>query len=591
MSGKRIIERPICDQIRKAEGLAEIDRLLSDPHFQSPERNRNFLRFVASKYFEGQEDAIKAYTIAVDVFGRPANFDPSTDPIVRIEATRLRAALTQYYDAHGHQTDIRIDLPRGRYVPVFTRVTRHETDDESDEGAVCLLRSTDAELSPPLLPPLPRQNSAVSRAGLAFVWLLAGGGIASYILTSGFGTWGQGGVTQKPVVSVLMDSRNTAEAHDIREYLIVAMSQFQTVRLTSVAGASTSLTMGEWADSTLTSSLRGKAPPQGYRVVVKYEAIAQEHLIWWQVENATSGEALMSGVERQSKGAADITTKNWDLANKLARTLAGTRGVINNIETLRDLNAPSLGNGCILRARAALAQQSNTQEIAQTRDCLERTLAITPNDADAKAELAIALLTIDPPNARTALSERADRLANEAVSLAPFSDRARYALMISQFQAGRVQAAVETGYAGMKLNANGSDIPARLGLYLFTIGRWEEGSGLALRASRMENTALPDVLLTRALSAYRLGRFEDALALSLQLGPSKTFLSMVVEAAAAGQLGKTVDLPETVKMAVANPGFADAFRNSMTALQFAPKMTDLLLAGLKKAPHSNTATP
>lgn len=590
VSGKRIIERPICDRIGQAEGLAEIERLLSDPHFQSPERNRNFLRFVATRYFEGQEEAIKAYTIAVDVFGRPANFDPSTDPIVRIEATRLRAALTQYYDSHGHQTDIRIDLPRGRYVPVFTRVTRHETNDEPDEEAICPLRTADADLPSPSSPAKARQNSIISSVGLALAWLLAGGCIASYILTNGFGTWGQGSVTQKPLVSVLMDSSNNAEAGDIRNYLIVAMSQFQTVRLTSVAGASTSWTLGEWTDSTLTSSLRGRAPPQSYRVVVKYEAVAQERLIWWQVENAASGEALMSGVERQSKGAADITAKNWDLANKLARTLAGTRGVINNIETLRDLNAPSLGNGCILRARAALGQ-GNAQEIEETRSCLEQTLAITPNDAGAKAELAIVLLTIDSPDARTELSERADKLANEAVSLAPFSDRARYALMISQFQIGRVQAAIETGYAGMELNANGSDIPARLGLYLFTIGRWEEGNGLALRAARMENTALPDVLLTRALSAYRLGRFEDALALSLQLGPSKTFLPMVVEAAAAGQLGKTVDLPEAVRMAAGNPGFADAFRNSMTARQFAPKMTDLLLAGLKKGPHSNTATP
>lgn len=121
MSGERKIDRSFCEHIDLAEAQAEIDRLLADSRFQSPERNRNFLRFIASEYFEGRAEAIKAYTIAVDVFGRPANFDASVDPIVRIEATRLRAALTQYYEVHGSDTGIRVDLPRGRYVPVFSR--------------------------------------------------------------------------------------------------------------------------------------------------------------------------------------------------------------------------------------------------------------------------------------------------------------------------------------------------------------------------------------------------------------------------------------------------------------------------------------
>lgn len=126
MGGERKIGRSFCEHVDQAEAQAEIGRLLTDSRFQSPERNRNFLRFIATEFFEGRAEAIKAYAIAVDVFGRPANFDPSVDPIVRIEATRLRAALTQYYDAHGSDTGIRVDLPRGRYVPVFTRMVPND---------------------------------------------------------------------------------------------------------------------------------------------------------------------------------------------------------------------------------------------------------------------------------------------------------------------------------------------------------------------------------------------------------------------------------------------------------------------------------
>lgn len=583
MSGKQTIERPTCERIGHVEGQAEVERLLTDPRFQSPERNRSFLRFIATEFFEGRAEAIKAYTIAVDVFGRPPNFDPSLDPIVRIEATRLRAALTQYYDAQDNRSDIRIDLPRGRYVPVFTRVVREETNNDAVAEIIRPLHPVEIE---PTAPPAVRSRrwARISGAGVALAWLLAGGGIASYLLTGGFGSWGQGGFTHKPMVSVVMDGHSNPDAENIRDYLMVAMSQFQTVRLSSATGTSASV-LGQWAGSTLTSSLRGKARRQSYQVVLKYETVAHERLVWWQVENAETGEALLSGVERQLERAVDITPKNSELASSLARKLAGTRGVINNIETLRDLDDPSLGNGCVLRAKAALGH-GDAQEIAGTRDCLERTLTTTPNDADAKAELAIVLLAMDSPEVPTLLSDRARKLANDAVRLAPFSDRSRYALMISQFQSGQILAAIETGYAGMTLNPNNSDIPARLGLYLFTIGRWEEGKGLALRATRLENNVLPDVLLTRALSAYRLGRFEDALSLSLQLGPSQNFLADVIETAASAQLGRQRDASAAMRNLSYNRGFEDLFRASMTARRFTPKMTELLITGLRKAIES-----
>src|ERR1044072_5824329 len=91
------------DRVSEQEARQELERLLADPQFHSTDRNRNFLRFVAQELFEGRGAAVKAYTIAVDVFGRPPSFDPTTDPIVRIEATRLRASLAQYYEAHAHE--------------------------------------------------------------------------------------------------------------------------------------------------------------------------------------------------------------------------------------------------------------------------------------------------------------------------------------------------------------------------------------------------------------------------------------------------------------------------------------------------------
>jgi hypothetical protein len=103
------------------EARMESDRLLSDPQFHLTERHRNFLKYVAQEMFEGRAATVKAYAIAVDVFGRPCNFDPINDPIVRIEATRLRASLVRYYEGYAQGGRVRIELPRGNYIPVFTK--------------------------------------------------------------------------------------------------------------------------------------------------------------------------------------------------------------------------------------------------------------------------------------------------------------------------------------------------------------------------------------------------------------------------------------------------------------------------------------
>ena len=100
--------------------LAALDSLLAHEALRLSERNRRFLSFVVTQTVAGHSDRIKAYSIGVDVFGRDDSFDPGTDPIVRIEATRLRSALATYYETAGASAPVRIAMPPGSYVPSFT---------------------------------------------------------------------------------------------------------------------------------------------------------------------------------------------------------------------------------------------------------------------------------------------------------------------------------------------------------------------------------------------------------------------------------------------------------------------------------------
>ena len=104
------------------DGVREqLERILASRTFRSSDRLSRFLRFAVDTTERGEEDRIKEYTIGVDVFDRDTSYDPRLDPVVRVEARRLRAKLSDYYENEGRNDPVRIVLPKGSYVPVFDR--------------------------------------------------------------------------------------------------------------------------------------------------------------------------------------------------------------------------------------------------------------------------------------------------------------------------------------------------------------------------------------------------------------------------------------------------------------------------------------
>ena len=99
----------------------QLDRVLASPTFQQVDRLKRFLAFITLEAAAGRGDQLKEYVIGVQVFGKEDSFDPRTDPIVRVQARRLRTRLVQYYREEGVNDDIVIDLPKGGYAPVFKR--------------------------------------------------------------------------------------------------------------------------------------------------------------------------------------------------------------------------------------------------------------------------------------------------------------------------------------------------------------------------------------------------------------------------------------------------------------------------------------
>jgi hypothetical protein len=93
--------------------------ILASPLFRNSRRFPNFLRYAVESVLKGEGGNLKERTIGVDVFGRDPQYDTNHDPTVRMTAVEVRKRLAQYYKAPGRETEIRIDLPAGSYVPEF----------------------------------------------------------------------------------------------------------------------------------------------------------------------------------------------------------------------------------------------------------------------------------------------------------------------------------------------------------------------------------------------------------------------------------------------------------------------------------------
>jgi adenylate cyclase len=99
----------------KASIHTSLDNMLASPLFAGSPRQQRFLIYLVSNTLAGEADRLKGYTIALEVFDRKDDFDPSLDAIVRVEATRLRNKLREYYDTLGKLDNVRIDFPKGGY--------------------------------------------------------------------------------------------------------------------------------------------------------------------------------------------------------------------------------------------------------------------------------------------------------------------------------------------------------------------------------------------------------------------------------------------------------------------------------------------
>ncbi len=136
---------------------AHLNEILSSRTFARSGRLRAFLDYVVECDLAGKAGQLKGYTIGIDVFGRPVGFDAGSDPIVRVQAGKLRKLLEQYYEEEGARAPLRIRIPLGSYAPEI------EWEGRGFSPACARLAPAASAPAPEPAPPLPRRKRKRAR--------------------------------------------------------------------------------------------------------------------------------------------------------------------------------------------------------------------------------------------------------------------------------------------------------------------------------------------------------------------------------------------------------------------------------------------
>ena len=589
-----IAPAPSADEIR-----AQLTRIVESVEFAVPERGRAFLRYVVGETIEGRGDRIKAYSVAIEVFNRTEAFTQD-DPVVRIEAGRLRRSLERYYLVAGQADPIRIDLPKGGYVPTFAWNAKPPAPPPAKAAAVT--EPPPAGLvGVPAHAPLPGAPdvgwSAPSRLGR---FIPAAIGLA--LVCVGVGAWSaspwgppssepiRAAVPDRPTLVVVpfADLGGGPEAKvyalGLTEELLSELPRFKEL---TVFGRETSESLATSADSTrLRNDLGARYLLTGGVQVDQ----GRVHVTARLVETATSA-ILWSQSYDNILRSGDLFAIQSDVAGKVASAVAQPYGIIFKAAAAEPAKQPPddlEAYLCTLSFYGYRAQLS-VEKHALLLGCLERAVARFPSYATAWAMLSIAYLDEDrfafnhQGGSQTPL-ERSLDAAQRAVQLEPENIRALQALMTALFFNQKPAKSLAVGKSALVLNPNDTELMGEFGTRLAMAGQWSRGADLLKEALARNPGGSGFYRGTLALAAYMQGDSATALR-EIQQANLKNFpLYHVVAAIIYADAGmETEATRERTLFLQMRPDFVANLDAELTKRNIQPADRPRLVAGLKKA--------
>ncbi len=556
---------------------AQLDRILASAAFSRTERLSRFLRVIGDRVLAGEGDQLKEYVVGVEVFDRPASFDPRLDSVVRVQAQRLRARLQAYYEGEGRHDAVIVELPKGGYVPQFAYRT--------DPAAGDLRPGTDGAVA---APPAVRHRRRVWVAGVLVV--------AAALLALGAWRWwppsapvvpGLSKVAVLPFDNLSTDAGNEYFCVGLVEELRTALARVDGLRVVSRLSIATSDGAGDpvalgrrlHADVLVAGSVR----TSGGRVRVAA-----------QVVSAADGTQLWAQTyERQ---AADTFAIQDEIAGAIAAAL---RREVGGPAAVRSPHGPRDATAHASYLRAVFHRNRLTpDDLRQSIAFAEQTVAYQPDYAAAHAILADACATLA---FRESVSERGliDRARAAAARAIELDDRladAHATLAWIRFFDDWDARAAEAGFTrALQIDPSAARTLSWLSQTLMAVGRHDAAIEAARRALDAEPLSYR-LSTTLALVLYNARRFDEAAAQArraLALAPDD-FLAHTALGLASWQAGRTDEARTALRASLASlPDSTEtlAYLAHIDARTGQAARARSVLARLERPPDGNPPAP
>lgn len=512
-------DEPSVEEVR-----AQLKRILDSPALQGSPRRRELLHYLVEETLAGHADQMKGYTIALAVFGRAESFDPAADPVVRLEAGRLRRSLDTYYANSGKRDTLRISIPKGAYVAHFEVLPGVEP---TAPGSVPALEAK--------RPRLAQWISALAAVALLGVAAMSWFWLRSDVLDTAD--------TKGPAIIVLpfkalgSDEEVRYLADGITQELITNLMRFPSFRLFSISAS-----FGQGITDNPMDV--GHSLGASYVVEGSVRSEAAAIRISATVIDTSSGQVLWSETYDRDLAVDAVLQLQVELAASIASTLGQPYGIVRNdlMEHLEKGSAPNMsGYDCVLRAYA-YRRTFSSELYAPVLACLETAVRRDPDYADAWAMLGWLQLDdyrFNQPSdvdAETVLTSALDA-ATHAVEIAPTSVLSLQALAAINHYLGRYDESERIQRQALALNPNDPDTLAQLGWRLVVRGRYEEGAGYVQRA--IDRSVKPPSWYfdTIAVERYMRGDYPGMLIAAKHSGASGSAMGQSYIAIAQGALG------------------------------------------------------
>jgi TolB-like protein len=573
------------DQVR-----GQLQRILDSPAFEASERRRRFLRYVVDESLAGRADRLKGYSIATAIFDRDESFDPQTDPVVRLEARRLRRALEHYYLTAGRHDPIRIEIPKGGYAPNCERQAAPAGTSAARLGGVG--RPPEAQGRARFLGhPLPASGIAfvlgatlAVAAGVLWLWLGRAPSDQSIAQAAADPRLEEPAVIVFPFTSLTGTASDDRFAEGLTDELISDLTRFEDLRVYSVHDDLQGQGLSDLA-------ALGGGPGARYLVKGSVRRATGEMRTTVHLIDLGSGRYVWSESYDRSPGDGSVALQK-SLGAELAMRLAEPHGVVRQVTAgLHGMGRPEILRTYDCVSQAYAYRRTFSRDLYQSSlGCLEEAVLRRPSRPDVWATLAFAHLDeyrwygFGPRYRQPEALDQALAAAERAKELDRDSYLTLSAYAAVQFYRGELDTAETVQRRAVMLNPNNPELLAQLGWRIAFTRDWD--AGIAMVRQAIERSGATDgwYFVILAFDDYRRGDCEATLADLARMGGTFFVISPSLVAMCQAELGDHEAARQALKEALAlDPTFAKDPRGAYRLHRVPESLIDQFMAGLVKA--------